>query len=201
MRDASTASRPQTACRRYFRFAAFALALPLAACGGVPPDTYDLAAAKPQLTRPFSARLRIAEPLVTTDLDSDRILVRAGPQQMARLAGAKWPERLPFLVQARLVESFRNAGLGLQVSLDPAAPADYELELDRRQFELNVARARVEVVVAAKLLSAKGSIVAAQNFTADAPVASTETANVVAAMNGALASVLKRLVAFAATRL
>jgi cholesterol transport system auxiliary component len=201
MAEAATASRPPSACRRHFRFAAFALTLPLAACGGAPLDTYDLAAAKPPVIWAFRARLRIPEPLVTINLDSDRILVRTGPQQLATLAGAKWPERLPFLLQSRLAESFRNAGLGRQVFLDPATPADYELELDLRQFELDVARARVEIVIAAKLLSAKGGIVAAQNFSADAPVASTEAATVVAAMNSALDSVLKRLVAFAAARL
>jgi cholesterol transport system auxiliary component len=198
MRDAATARRPPTARRR--RFGLAALALPLAACGGTPLDTYDLNAAKPAPARPLAARVRVAEPLATLDLNSDRILVRTCPQQMATLAGAKWPDRLPLIVQARLTQSFQNAGLARQVSRNPGAAADYELDLDIRKFDLDVARSRVEIDVAAKLVSASGGVAAAEIFTADAPVASTAPATVAAAMDGALKSVMKRIVAFVATR-
>ena len=130
--------------------------------------------------------MRIAEPLAALDLDSDRILVRTGPQQVAALAGAKWPDRLPLIVQARLTQSFQNAGLARQVGRNPVAAADYELDLDIRKFELDVARSRVEIDVAAKLVSASGGVAAAEIFTADAPVASTAPATVAAAMDGAL---------------
>jgi cholesterol transport system auxiliary component len=200
MSDAATARRPPVVRRRRFGLAALALALPLAACGGAPLDTYDLNAARPAPAHAFGARVRVAEPLAALDLDSDRILVRAGPQQMATLAGAKWPDRLPLIVQARLTQSFQNAGLARQVGGTPAA-ADYVLDLDIRKFELDVARSRVEIDVAAKLVSASGGVAAAEIFTADAPVASTAPATVAAAMDGALSSVMKRIVAFVATRL
>ena len=145
--------------------------------------------------------MRVAEPLAALDLDSDRILVRAGPQQLATLAGAKWPDRLPLVVQARLTQSFQNAGLTRQVGRDPATAADYVLDLDIRKFELDVARSRVEIDVAVKLVSVSGGVAAAEVFAADAPVASTDPATVAAAMDGALASVMRRIVAFVATRL
>jgi cholesterol transport system auxiliary component len=201
MRDAAIARRLRVARRRRFGLTALALALPLAACGGAPLDTYELNAAKPPPARPLGARVRVAEPLATFDLDSDRILVRTGAQQMATLAGAKWPDRLPLIVQARLIQSFQNAGLARQVGRNPAAAVGYELDLDIRKFDLDVARSRVEVDVAAKLVSTSGGVVAAEIFTADAPVASTGPATVAAAMNGALISVMKRIVAFVATRL
>ena len=200
MRDAASARRP-LAARRRFGLAALALALPLAACGGAPLDTYDLKAATPAPARPLGARVRVADPLAALDLDSDRILVRTGPQQMATLAGAKWPDRLPLVVQARLTQSFQNAGLAGQVGRNPAAGADYKLDLDIRKFDLDVARSRVEIDVAAKLVSASGGVAAAEIFTADAPVASTSPPTVAAAMDGALSSVMKRIVAFVATRL
>jgi cholesterol transport system auxiliary component len=201
MCSAATASRPPVARRRRFGLAALALALPLAACGGAPLDTYELSAAKPPPVRQLGARVRVAEPLATLDLDSERILVRAGPQQLATLAGAKWPDRLPLIVQARLTQSFENAGLVGQVTRDPAAAAAYELDLDIRKFDLDLARSRVEIDIAAKLVSASGGVAAAEIFTADAAVASTDPATVAAAMNGALSSVMKRIVAFVATRL
>ncbi|MGA2492516.1 MAG: ABC-type transport auxiliary lipoprotein family protein [Roseiarcus sp.] len=199
MRDAAAASRPRVA--RRLRFGLAALALPLAACGGAPLSTYDLNAAKPAPAHAFSARVRVAEPLAALDLDGDRILVRTGPHEVAALAGAKWPDRLPLIVQARLTQSFQNAGLARQVGRNPAAAADYVLDLDIRKFELDVARLRVEIDVAAKLVSASGGVAAAEIFTADAPAASSDPATVAAAMDGALSSVMKRIVAFVATRL
>jgi len=201
MRDAAIARRLRVARRRRFGLTALALALPLAACGGAPLDTYELNAAKPPPARPIGARVRVAEPFAALDLDSDRILVRTGPQQMATLAGAKWPDRLPLIVQARLTQSFQNARLARQVGRNPAAAADYELDLDIRKFELDVARSRVEIDVAAKLVSTSGGVAAAEIFTTDAPVASTDPATVAAAMDGALSSVMKRIVAFVAARL
>jgi cholesterol transport system auxiliary component len=201
MDDTATARQASIARRRRFGLAALALALPLAACGAAPLDTYDLSAAKPAPARPLAARVRVAEPLAGLDLDSDRILVRPGSQQVAALAGAKWPDRLPLVVQARLTQSFENAGLAGQVGRNPAAGADYELDLDIRKFDLDVARSRVEIDVAVKLVSAAGGVAAAEIFTADAPVASTNPAAVAAAMDGVLSSVMKRIVAFVATRL
>lgn len=181
--------------------AALMLALPLAACGGAALDTYDLNASKPPPARALSARVRVAEPLAALDLDGDRILVRTGPQQVATLAGAKWPERLPLLVQARMIQSFQNAGLTRQVSGNPALGADYALDLDIRKFDLDVPHLRVEIDIAAKLVTASGGVAAAEIFSADAPVGSTDPATVAAAMDGALSSVMKRIVAFVAGRL
>jgi len=187
--------------RRRSGLVALALALPLAACGGAPLATYDLNAARPPAARPFAARVRVAEPLATLDLDSNRILVRTDRQQLATLAGAKWPDRLPLVVQARLTQTFENAGLAHQVIGNPAAATDYTLALDIRSFELYVPGARVDVDVAAKLVSASGGVVAAEIFTAETPVASTAPASVAAAMDSALASVMKRIVAFVSAKL
>ncbi len=61
---------------------------------------------------------------------------------------------------------------------------------------------RVEVDLAAKIVSVGGGrVVAAEIFAAEAPVASTGGATVSAALDGALSSVMKRIVAFVSTRL
>jgi len=205
MSDAATAGRPLVARRRGLSLVALALAL--AGCGGGggssgPLDTYDLQAARPGRAHPMRAQVRVAEPFASLDLDSDRILVHTRSQQMAVLAGAKWPDRLPLIVRARLIQSFQNAGLAGQVGGNPAAPANYILDLDIRKFELDAARSRVEISVAAKLVPTSLDFAAAEEvFTAEAPVASTAPATVAAAMDGALSSVMKRIVAFVATRL
>lgn len=150
----------------------------------------------------MTARLRISEPIAGADLDSDRILVRTSPQEVATLAGAKWADRLPLLVQSRLTQTFENANLLRQVGDRATASADYELNVDIRAFELDVAQSRVEVDLAVKIVTAVGGrVVAAQIFTAEAPVASTSGAAVSAALDDALSSVMTRIVAFAAARL
>ncbi len=71
------------------RAAAIALGLLLASCaGGSVVDTFDLSAARPAPARPMRAQLQVNEPIAGSDLDSDRILVRTGPQEVATLAGA-----------------------------------------------------------------------------------------------------------------
>ncbi len=183
--------------------AAVAVALLLASCAGGPaPDTFDLNAARPASARPLREQLRVSEPIAGVDLDSDRILVRTGPQEVATLAGAKWSDRLPLLVQSRLTQTFENANLLRQVGRRATAAADYDLDIDIRAFELDVAQSRVKVDLAVKIVTAGGGrVVAAQIFTAEAPVASTGGAAVSAALDGALSSVMTRIVAFVATRL
>ena len=181
--------------------AALAVTLLLAACaGGSAPATFDLTSADPPPERALRAPLRIAEPLASVDLDSDRILVRTGPQQVATLADARWSERLPLLVQSRLNETFENAGF-TGVASRATAAANYELDLDIRAFELDVPASRVRVDFAAKIVATNGRAVATKIFTAEAPIASTSPPAVSAALNGALATVMANIVAFVSTRI
>jgi cholesterol transport system auxiliary component len=182
--------------------AAICAAWLLASCASGPPeDAFDLSAARPAPTRPLRGQLRVGEPLAGIDLDSESILVRTGRQEVATLAGAKWSERLPLLVQARLTQTFENARLLGQVGRRPASAADYNLDIDIRAFDLDAARSRVEVDFAVKIVSTQsGRVVAAEIFTGEAPVASTNGAEVAAALDGALSSVMTRIVAFVAKR-
>ena len=214
-------SRPDSAARRRFGLArrvrrlagafgagaptaaALALSLTLASCAGGEPATFDLNAAKPVSARPLQAQLRVGEPIAAIDLDSDRILVRVGPDQLATLAGARWSARLPLLVQSRLTQTFENAHLLGKVGGHGATTsADYDLDVEIRKFELDAAQMRVEADLAVKIVATVGGrVVAAEIFTAEAPVGSTDGAAVSAALDGALSSVMRRIVAFVSTRL
>jgi len=146
--------------------------------------------------------LRVDEPIAAVNLDSDRILVRSGPEQIATLAGARWAAPLPALIQTRLTQTFENAGLLSEVSRRTSARADYELEVDIRKFELNAASSQAEVDLAVKILSASdGRTIAAQAFVASAPVAAASGPEVSAALDGALSTVMTRIVAFVAARI
>jgi ABC-type uncharacterized transport system auxiliary subunit len=80
--------------------------------------------------------------------------------------------------------------------------ADYDLEVDIRKFELDAAQMRVEADLAVKIVATVGGrVVAAEIFTAEGPVGSTDGATVSAALDNALSSVMRRIVAFVSTRL
>lgn len=186
--------------KRFGAGAAGALALALAACASAPSTIFDLRAARPPATRPLRVQIRLAEPVATLDLDSDRILVRDG-LALALLPGGRWPQGLSSLFRARLVETFQNAGLSRSLA-GGAASADYELDTDIRAFELDATRSEAHVDVAAKIVAVMGGrVVDVQIFDARVPAASTDPASVVAALDRASASVMTRIVAFVAGKL
>jgi len=178
--------------------AAGALALALTACSSGPaPTMYDLAAATPPPARAVRAQFRVGQPTATADLDSDRILVRDSGT-LATLAGARWPQPLPGLFRARLAQSFQNAGLGRSID-GPVANAAYEVDLDIRAFELDTQTREINLDIAAWVVSlGSGRIAADQIFTLRAPVASTEAADVTAAMDQASSTVMTQIVKFVA---
>jgi cholesterol transport system auxiliary component len=178
---------------------AIALACCLAGCGGSQPVAYDLAAATPTLARTPRAILRIRQPTVTGDLDSDRILVRGGSGGLAVMAGARWADLLPLLLRSRLTTTFQNAH-GLRAVADDAPAAnDYDVQTDVRAFELDARGKQVDVEIRVKLVSAaSGRTVASRVFKTEAPVASTEPAAVAAALDRALSEVMVEIVGFVA---
>jgi cholesterol transport system auxiliary component len=180
--------------------AAGAALLALTGCASGPSTIYDLAAARPSSAHRLRAQIRIGQPTATADLDSDHILVRDS-QTLATLAGASWPEPLPALFRARLAQSFVNAGLGHAID-GPAANADYEVDLDIRAFEFDAETKEAHVDIAAWIVSlGSGRIAADQIFTLRAPVASTDAADVAAALDQAASTVMTGIVKFVAKAL
>jgi cholesterol transport system auxiliary component len=175
--------------------------LALTGCASGPSGTlYDLAAARPPPAHAVRAQFRVGQATATADLDSDRILVRDA-QTLATLAGARWPETLPGLFRARLAQSFQNAGLARWID-GPAATANYEIDLDIRAFELDAETKEVHVDIAAWVVSlGSGRIIADRIFTLRTPVASTDAADVAAAMDQAASTVMAQIVAFVAKTL
>ncbi len=185
---------------RFSAGSAVALLLALPGCASAPSTTYDLRAARPAAARPFGAQVRIGEPVATLDLDSDRILVRDG-LTLAVLPGGRWPQQLSSLFRARLVQTFQNAGLARSLAGGGAA-ADYELDLDIRAFELDAKKSEAHVDVAARIVSlTSGRVADVEIFTAREPVAATDAAFVVAALDRASATVMSRIVSFVARKL
>lgn len=154
-----------------------------------PSSTFDLAAPQefPKLRGSSRAQLLILEPTAIKTLDGVDIVVRPAHNQLEILARAQWPDRLPKLVQARLVETFENTGR-IRAAAKPGQGLliDYQLGADIRAFDANVAAGSAEVVLSVKLISDRtGRVVASRVFTATAPLSGTDPDAVVGALNRA----------------
>ncbi len=183
------------------RAAVLALAIALSACGGQAPPTFDLNA--PQtLTKARGAgrgQLVVAEPTALSVLNTDRIVIRT-QGEIAYLSRAQWSDRLPRLVQSRIVEGFEN-GSRLRAVGTPGdkLAADFQLVTEVRAFHLSVASAPMaEVEISAKVVTDRGGrVLAAKVFRASVPAASTEGPDAVSALDEAFQRVITDLVAWA----
>jgi cholesterol transport system auxiliary component len=184
---------------------ACAVALPLGACASLfskaAPATYDLTAPRgPKVGGGVGGQLLVAEPTALAILETERIVVRPNPGQVAYLADAQWSDRLPRLVQARLLQTFENSS-HLRTVGRPGErlTADYQLVTDIRAFNLATVQGAVaEVEIAVKIVSDQsGRIVGARVFRAYVPASSSEGPAATAAMDAAFGEVALEVVKWA----
>jgi cholesterol transport system auxiliary component len=179
--------------------------LPLSACGGGGGalETFDLSAGAPIAVAGRSrGQLAIVEPVATSPVDSDRIVVRPSPDTVATLKGAQWSEPLPRLAQTRLLQTFENSHFLRAVGRPGSGiEARYSLVSEIRRFEIDVAAGEAVVEMSVKLVaSASGSIVAGKVFSARAPGSAGSGAAAAVALDAALGDVMRDIVAWTAPR-
>lgn len=174
--------------------------LALAGCGtGPAPDTYDLTALTPSVSAPARKRqVLVTEPSVVKALNSELIVVRLGGAEIQYLAKAQWADRLPKLVQARLVQALEGTGKLSGVGTPGQGLAiDDQIVSDIRAFEIvtgGSSVARVEISV--KLLNDRnGTIRAQKSFAAEVPAGSGNPA-FIKALDRAFGSVTDDIVAW-----
>lgn len=180
--------------------AAFALSVALAGCSGSPLLTYDLTAPREPPARVIGLQIVVSEPAAVAPLDADRIVVRSPTQGLTVLPGAQWSDRLPELVQSRIIQAFENARLLKAVGRpsDRLVP-DYNLISEIRRFEIDAASGEAIVEIAVKLVGDRsGRIAAARVFEARAPSGAANGAEASAALDRAMTQVLRELVAWTA---
>jgi len=175
----------------------------LSGCASTPVATYDLSAtdtvlASGHAARPAHGALAVSVPSAISLIDSQRIVVRT-KADLAYLKGAQWSGRLPELLQKRLIESFEKSR-----RLESVGPrgvdAKYTLETDIQRFEADVTRNTATVEIYARLLGTGGQIIAAQDFIGEAPEPHDDGATVSAALDQALAKVLRKIVVWTVTK-
>jgi cholesterol transport system auxiliary component len=169
------------------------LAASLAGCTGLiagPPSAiFDLSApvlADGAKVSRRSVQVLVPEPSTVRALDTDRIAGRPTPSQYAYLPGAVWSDRLPKLLQARLVQTLQNSGRVSAVAVPgQGLLIDYQIVLDVRAFELRSEGAVAEFSVRV-MDDRNGRVIRTRVFRNVVPVSGKGTAAVVAALDQAM---------------
>lgn len=143
-----------------------------------PAVVYDLAAPKTfaELKKPPAAKFAVLEPSALVVFDTQKILLSTKPNERMPLADGQLSDSLPRLLQAKLVESFENAGyLGHVQKGNDAGTADLSMQVDIRNFQVATEGKPTAVIeLSVKLQSGEGQVVAARIFRSEAPAESAE---------------------------
>jgi cholesterol transport system auxiliary component len=173
-----------------------------ALAGSKPPATYDLVAPRSFSTTPRPApwQLVVYEPTAVHALETDRLMVRPQADQVSYYKGVAWSDRLPRLVQARIIETFQNSGAVKAVS---SGTGQYALVTDLRAFQIDVTsgKAYAEIEIFAKLVNTgSGKVVATKGFSARVPATTDSPGDAIAALNQAFTEVLRDTMTWVASR-
>ena len=179
------------------------MCLGLAGCAGsTPPLTYDIVATRSFAASPKSAKyqLVVSEPAAVQPLDTNRIMVKPSAGTVSYYKGVAWSDRLPRLVQTRMVETIQNSGAVKAVG---TTSGDYTLATELRSFQIDASggHAAAEVELFAKLVNNNsGKVVAQKGFSSRVVSNSDEPAQAVAALNQAFTEVMQDTTTWVATK-
>jgi cholesterol transport system auxiliary component len=182
------------------------LCLSLASCalagGSRPPITYDLVAPRSfaGAAKPAPWQLLVYEPTATSALDTSRLMVRPKAGQVSYYKGIAWSDRLPRLVQTRMIETFQNSGAVKAVS---PSSGQYALAAELRAFQIDVSGgpAAAEIDIFAKLINtSNGRVVATKGFSARVAAKTDSPGDAIAALNQAFTEVLQDTTTWVASR-
>lgn len=178
---------------------AVALALAAAACGSGPaPTTYDLSAprAGARFGGAVSGQVVVSEPTAIQTLEAEKIIAKDQAGAVSFLGGGQWADRLPRLIQARLIETFENSSKLKAVSRPgERVTPDYLLNTEIRAFQISSATGEAVVELSGRLVQDRtGRIVAGRVFSAREPVAKVDAASAAQALDAALSRVLLEMV-------
>lgn len=177
------------------------VSLSLAGCGFTlidsqpPAAIYDISA--PEMSGagdPVTWQLIVEEPGTVRALSTNRItLVRDG-NSIQYFKDARWSDRGPRLIQARMIETLENTGRIDAVGRETSGlNADVRLKTELRAFQAvydGGAAPTIEVALSAKLISTKSrEVIAAQVFSSSKEASSGRIADIVSAFDEALGDV------------
>jgi cholesterol transport system auxiliary component len=183
--------------------AAIAVLSAIGACSSPPSPAFDLTAPRQRVTGGggVGGQIVVAEPTALQPYESERIVVKDAAGSISFLGGAQWSDRLPRLLQAKIIQTFENASRIRAVGRPgDGSTGDYQLTTELRSFQLDTAAGQTVVEISAKLINLTGGrIVAARVFAARVPVGSANPGEVTQGLDRALSTVLIDIVRWAGT--
>ena len=182
-------------------------ALALAACagdGGL--QTFELASPQDYGDiRSSRGTIAVALPTALRALDSERVVVQPKAGEINYLSGARWADRLPRIVQARIVQAFENSKRVRAVprGSSDTLRSDFVLDTELREFGVHVGDNPTALVeISARIVNERTNrVVASQVFSARAETKSVDGPSATAAINHAFGIVLIDLVRWTAPRI
>lgn len=189
----------------FARVAVLALAGFLSGCGGnAAPPTFDLLAPRDNLSvRPGRGLIVVAEPSALAALDTTRLVVMTRDGGLAYIGDAQWSDRLPKLVQVRLIQTFENAKRLTAVGrpgdrLLPVAQLNSEI----RRFGIDEATGEAVIEMSVKIVQDRtGRILAGQIFTRSVPAGGSGGPVAAAALDLAMQDMLRDIVRWTSARI
>ncbi|MDE3174616.1 MAG: membrane integrity-associated transporter subunit PqiC [Pseudomonadota bacterium] len=144
---------------------------------------------------PISAQIAVADLAAPVAFQTQRIMSRAGPDSPLTLGEAQWTDATPKLLQLNLVEAFENAHLGGSVGLplDSGAP-DFQLMIELRRFEIDLAEHAAVIELAARLVGKDGRVAAAKLFHGASDSAASDGEAAARALGAAFGQVASQIV-------
>ncbi len=176
--------------------------------GTAPADmpVYDLVAATDFASKPAAApswSLVVPEPSTLMGFNTDKILLQPESGESVPVADVRWGDNLPILVQAKIVQSFENAGYTESISRTrDGLSGDYQLLVDIRRFHISTVKdATADIDFVVKLANKDGKILAASTFQATAPAKGSDAQAYVDAFDEAFVKLETDLVNWTVTTL
>ena len=173
--------------------AALATATSLAGCSSAPVPAFDLTAPGAPMRRSALAgrQIVVADPSAIQPLEAERIVAHDAANSVSYIAGAQWADRLPRLVQARLVQTFENASAVRASRPGEGVVGDYQLNTNIRAFQLDASRSEAYVELSVNLVDLKsGKLAGGRVVSRRVPVPNADGATVAQGLDRALQGAL-----------
>jgi len=158
---------------------------------------YDLSAAElgDDEAGKLRGQLTVSVPSALFQLDTQNILFRQTREAAPLPPGARWADNLTRLVQAKIAQSFENAGYIDSVSHSDAIIGEYQLLIDIRRFQmLTEPEPRADIAYTAKIADSSSAILDAKLFEGSVEAASDDAEQAVRALNAAFQQTAAELV-------
>lgn len=171
--------------------------------GAAKNDTFDLSAVTvSDGGNKRNVQILIPEPTALQSINSEQILVRVSSSEIQNLGKSQWSDRLPTMVQSKLVEAFENSGkLGGVGKPGQGLAIDYQVVSEIRAFEVEaVGGGRALVEISVKILNDRdGAVKAHRVFSASVPVRGGANSAYVRGLSQAFSKVASEIVVWTLT--